>query len=148
MVKMGKSGAKNKFKNRFSKSKDFHQRECQECGESFLLGVNSNLPKFCCHKCRRSFNSRVKNQKGRVKRKRDYIQDINPRILFKRDKGICQICRKKIDINKKWPDMESATIDHIITLHNGGKNSYENVQLTCLRCNDQRNRDDQMEQNK
>ena len=49
--------------------------------------------------------------------------------MFKRDKGRCGICRKKVD-PADWH------LDHIVPLSRGGEHSYANVQVTHPFCNE------------
>lgn len=57
------------------------------------------------------------------------------RSIFERDRWICQICHKKIDMSLKAPHPMSATIDHIIPLSEGGKHEPLNVQAAHYGCN-------------
>lgn len=56
-------------------------------------------------------------------------------VLAERDNNTCQLCCVEIDAAKKWPESESASIDHIVPLVDGGEHSYANTQLTHLSCN-------------
>ena len=49
--------------------------------------------------------------------------------VYQRDKGICQICGKPVDIN-------DFTVDHIIPLDRGGLNTMSNYRCLCKRCNE------------
>lgn len=49
-------------------------------------------------------------------------------LLYKRDKGICQLCHKHVPRNK-------ASRDHIVPLSKGGEHSYKNCVLAHLSCN-------------
>jgi len=48
--------------------------------------------------------------------------------LFARDHGICQYCNKKLNKSR-------FTIDHIIPSSKGGKTSWENLVVSCSKCN-------------
>lgn len=48
--------------------------------------------------------------------------------LYKRDKGVCGICKK--DVKPK-----EASIDHVIPMDDGGPHTWDNVQLAHLSCN-------------
>lgn len=48
--------------------------------------------------------------------------------IFRRDKGKCRICKKKVD----WDDF---AVDHIKSHIKGGKTNLENGQLLCKACN-------------
>lgn len=49
-------------------------------------------------------------------------------VIFRRDRGICQVCKKECE----WNDWEA---DHIVPWSNGGKTSIENGQVLCPACN-------------
>ncbi len=81
-------------------------------------------------------------EKGREKcRKRNalkrevYIEDVPELEIFERDNYICQICRKKVVLDKKWPHPLSPTLDHIVPLSCGGEHSKKNVRIVHLKCN-------------
>ena len=54
---------------------------------------------------------------------------VDPSVVFRRDGGVCQICRLAISAEEKWH------IDHVVPLAKGGEHSYQNVQLAHARCN-------------
>jgi HNH endonuclease len=57
-----------------------------------------------------------------------YIDDVSLDVLYKRDKGICQICHTRCS-------RKEATRDHIIPVSCGGETSYRNEVLAHRRCN-------------
>ena len=62
-------------------------------------------------------------------------EPINEKIVYLRDGWKCQICKKRVDKEFKWPDPMFASLDHIIPLSKGGTHTYNNVQLVHLKCN-------------
>lgn len=68
----------------------------------------------------------------------EYDKSITLKALYKRDKGICQLCGKPTDpedikdghISRMYP-----TIDHIMPLSKGGAHTWDNVQLAHMSCN-------------
>lgn len=58
-----------------------------------------------------------------------FVEDVDPRVVFERDKGVCGICLELVDPSSPWE------IDHIIPISKGGPHSYANVQLSHRRCN-------------
>ena len=50
------------------------------------------------------------------------------RNIFERDKHTCQYCRKKLS-------KAELTIDHVIPQSKGGKDTWENLALACVKCN-------------
>lgn len=55
--------------------------------------------------------------------------------IFERDGHMCMLCWTPLDMEAKWPEPKSPTIDHIIPLAKGGSHTPENVQAACARCN-------------
>lgn len=55
--------------------------------------------------------------------------------IFDRDQWVCQLCGLVVDPARKYPDPESASLDHIQPLSLGGFQVRANVQLAHLRCN-------------
>lgn len=110
---------------------------CPVCGNKTMR------PVYCSDSCCK----KATNKHKEVKR-RNVIQsvlidkDITVKGLYKRDKGVCQICGRQCDttdyvmrgrtfIAGDW----YPSIDHIIPLSKGGEHSWDNVQLTHRRCN-------------
>lgn len=56
------------------------------------------------------------------------IGEVDVAALFARDKGRCQICRKKVD-PKNWH------MDHVIPLSKGGEHNMRNLRVTHPICN-------------
>jgi len=93
--------------------------------------------KPCCKISRARENVRKRDKKNKVSRRQDYraainkIQadsDITLDALYKRDKGICQICGQ-------WVQPKHASIDHITPIIRNGTHTWDNVQLSHIRCN-------------
>lgn len=73
-------------------------------------------------------NSRTIQLKNRVFDKR------YKKFIVKDERRVCYICLKKI------PKDEFATVDHVISISDGGSNSRENLRCCCKRCNSDKNR--------
>jgi 5-methylcytosine-specific restriction endonuclease McrA len=63
----------------------------------------------------------------RAKKKANFVETVDPMIVYERDSGICQICLESI--TDKWE------VDHFIPLARGGEHSYANSQLAHPSCN-------------
>lgn len=63
------------------------------------------------------------------------VDKVEVRVLFDRDRGVCQLCRKRVKLGLKYPNPGMASIDHIIPVSDGGEHSYRNTQLVHLGCN-------------
>lgn len=55
--------------------------------------------------------------------------------LHERDGGRCGICRKLVNLKLCWPDLMSASVDHIVPLSISFDDTRANKQLAHLRCN-------------
>jgi 5-methylcytosine-specific restriction endonuclease McrA len=64
----------------------------------------------------------------RARKKELFIEVVDHRKVFERDKGICGICGMSVGASR-WE------IDHIVPLAAGGVHAYDNVQLSHQRCN-------------
>lgn len=67
-----------------------------------------------------------------------FDRTINLQSVFDRDKGICKICGKPVNINERKEHGSGRmypTIDHIKPLSKGGSHTWDNVQLAHNHCN-------------
>ena len=55
--------------------------------------------------------------------------------IFERDNWTCGLCDEPIDPELKYPESESASIDHIVPISHGGDDIPANVQAAHLSCN-------------
>jgi 5-methylcytosine-specific restriction endonuclease McrA len=60
------------------------------------------------------------------------VENVSPDVIFRRDKGICGLCGKRV----KKADI---SIDHVIPLSCGGAHSKQNCVLAHQRCNSAKN---------
>lgn len=58
--------------------------------------------------------------------------------IAERDGWRCHDCRKAVDPKLKWPDVMSASLDHLVPLSKGGVHDPANVRLAHVRCNSAR----------
>lgn len=58
--------------------------------------------------------------------------------VFDRDAWVCGICHAPVSPDVRYPDPQSASLDHIQPLSLGGDHTRENTRLAHLRCNVQR----------
>lgn len=76
---------------------------------------------------------RATNQRGASRRRARLlavlVDDIDPRVVFERDKGVCGICLTPVDPSSRWE------VDHIMPISKGGLHAYVNVQLAHRKCN-------------
>lgn len=55
--------------------------------------------------------------------------------IFERDGFVCGICNEPVDMEVRYPDAMSASLDHVIPLSRGGGHVRANVRLAHLGCN-------------
>jgi 5-methylcytosine-specific restriction endonuclease McrA len=96
--------------------------KCVVCGD-----IYDDVPTYrkydYCDKCRRRiYRSSRRNSK-------------TYKILYERDKGICQICKKKVHFEYTRGNPLSGTIDHIKAIDNEGHSELTNLQLVHEVCN-------------
>jgi 5-methylcytosine-specific restriction endonuclease McrA len=63
--------------------------------------------------------------------------------LFLRENGCCFYCNRPVEFRGwswpyKGPEIDDATIDHIIPHSKGGSNRNDNLLLSCRGCNEER----------
>lgn len=71
----------------------------------------------------------VSSQSRRARKNGAFVEQVDPAVVFERDRGICGICTKPIDPPDKWH------VDHVVPLAKGGAHSYHNTQPAHAFCN-------------
>jgi len=125
---------------------------CKECGKTFMTECGNTHSVFCCSVCAIVYEKKQKRKSERHKKalnqqkkererliRKNFVDDVSYDVLFKRDKGICQICGMPVPQEKGCDNNWDGTIDHIIPLTVGGEHSYENCQLAHRICNSLKN---------
>lgn len=120
---------------------------CQNCG-----GVRRSTATYC-DGCARIFKRQARARARKVARERgkewasltshrsrarNYgvkYQSITPRDIYERDGWICGICSLPVDPQLKFPNLMSASLDHIIPMVKGGGHEPGNVQCAHFMCN-------------
>ncbi len=72
---------------------------------------------------------RKSRSKRRAIEKKVFVEQIDPHVVFERDKGMCGICKQRVERDSPWE------IDHMIPISKGGAHAYANVQLSHQACN-------------
>lgn len=122
------------FKKHYSKHRDRKKRQSQEWYQA-----NAEL----AAQRQREYNSkrlaenpehvraigRRHAQKRRAIKRDVFVENVDPRVVFERDEGICGICKKPVDQESDWH------VDHIVPLSKRGRHAYDNVQLSHGQCN-------------
>ena len=112
---------------------------CKRCGQRFSGRPNRT---YCSPLCaRRAYDSKAEHtRRTRMKTK---SENVSLDLLLKRDKGICWICKLKVNQNDYFirPDgtfiagNNYPSIDHVVALKNGGTHTWNNVKLAHRICN-------------
>jgi hypothetical protein len=108
---------------------------CAECGDTFIPAYGNHHRRFCSDQCMRRNGRRVARALRRAREKGVRHQPVDPRRIYDRDGWRCGICGKQVERALRYPDPQSASLDHVIPLACGGAHSPENVQCAHLSCN-------------
>ena len=115
-------------------------KTCPVCGNMFAsLRSNQRTCSDICSK--RTFNQIHKDKRIRKIKRLLVDRDITLEALYKRDKGICQICHRMCELPQGLGGITNIngnyypSIDHVVPLFHGGYHSWDNVQLAHRICN-------------
>ena len=120
------------------------KNKCSYCGKET---VDNKITKYCSKQCVRRINDLKKSD---ARRERIELNGSKENItlprLFKRDKGVCHICKGKCDYNDYeikgnvfYAKDNYPSRDHVIPLSKGGTHTWDNVKLAHMRCNTVKN---------
>lgn len=120
---------------------------CRECGSNYRPRQGKHGG-YCSPKCYHAAEGRkrrihaspeeAKRHHARLRRARKKaarIESFSAIEVYERDRWICGICHKKVNRRLKHPDKRSASLDHIVSLADGGSHTKENSQLAHWICN-------------
>jgi len=63
------------------------------------------------------------------------VETVTRAAIYERDGWTCMLCGDPIDRNRTYPDLMSASLDHLVPVSTGGTNAAENLQASHLICN-------------
>lgn len=93
-------------------------RQCTLCGDEF---ATIQTKQKLCEACRyATANAR---------------HGVRPQALAERDGTDCKLCGDPVDMELKFPDLWSPSVDHVIPWSLGGTHDPDNLQLAHLTCN-------------
>lgn len=72
--------------------------------------------------------SRKRNVNRRARELGQFVEVVDLKVVWERDKGICCLCGLKADVNDWW-------LEHLIPLSRGGTHQYSNVGVSHPPCN-------------
>lgn len=135
--------AKTRSRNRSIRQKNQTPIECKECNRTFTPVYGMQRRVYCSARCLKKSQRRGRLTYGsHEQRARKYgceIESFDKRDIFKRDNYICGICGVQIDRILRWPDPNSASLDHIVPLSKKGGHTRANCRCACLKCNTAKN---------
>lgn len=103
---------------------------CEECGDEFFHSLREGV-RFCSRPCRHAAWGRTRRARKRDVDRESYSR----RDVFDRDGWVCQLCDRKIDEGREYPDPLSPSVDHVVPISVGGPDTLANVQASHLECN-------------
>lgn len=106
------------------------ERRCGYCGKWF---EPVGTVKYCSDECARKADNIRRDHRLTRNGPADYSITL-PR-LFDRDKGVCQLCGKHLDLSGDPNCEDYPSIDHVKPINKGGLHIWSNVQLACRKCN-------------
>lgn len=75
------------------------------------------------------------DRRRRARLQEQHVESVRRLEVFERDGWVCGICGGPVDRSTRFPDPQSATIDHIVPVGLGGEHSMSNVRCAHLACN-------------
>lgn len=121
---------------------------CRDCGTevtSKRKGPRHPRCASCAKKAQLANWLRYAEVYRHIRRAWKYAADyerFSPREIYERDGWRCGVCRKLISKKLRHPNPMSVSLDHKISLANGGPHSRLNTQPAHLRCNIRKNKYD------
>lgn len=122
--------------------------QCAYCGAAFRSehSGKGTRTRFCSWACRNKGCSINEAERIERARRRDEIKTRRRRALLaqverepytlaevaERDRFICWLCERPVDMALRWPDLKSASVDHVIPLSMQGPDTPANVRLAHL----------------
>lgn len=111
---------------------------CLQCSSEFCPLYGYSHAKLCtvCAKARAKRSSRVSRLTGKMRKRAQTVESVDPLKVFERDRWRCQLCRKVTPkkLRGTYADL-APELDHILPLSLGGEHSYRNTQCLCRACN-------------
>lgn len=109
--------------------------ECKYCHREFIPKYGDKHRLFCSEKCSRKV-ARADDKTNRRSRKLNaFVKRVYKIKIYERDEWMCKLCGEPVDPRIEYPNLLSASLDHIVPLANGGTHEPNNVQLAHFICN-------------
>jgi len=113
----------------------YYLKVCRACKEQFMARRVNQI--YCSGACAEYHKEqkRKETEQGRWKAAGKPLWKAR---IYYRDKGICQLCLKTIDLTIEYPNPISYSLDHKIPRSQGGTHNQSNLQAAHLICNSKR----------
>jgi hypothetical protein len=114
---------------------------CIDCRTPYSPGSAHAKLRLRCEQCRRRAGRDIERERARSAHRRRVVaggDDIEILDIAVRDRFTCWICEGKVNVMIRWPDPWSPSLDHVLPIAQGGEHLVDNVRLSHLRCNIQR----------
>lgn len=109
---------------------------CKECDAIFTPQYQNTNSVFCSAACAKKHHHRIGKLNRETKKRKAFVESVDPLRVFKRDGYRCGLCGRKTIRSKRGTEHPKAPeLDHIIPLSKGGEHSYRNTQCSCRSCN-------------
>lgn len=123
-------------RNHNRKLKRAEPRPCKECGGTFTPEYGNKRRDFCSKECSRRHGVRIGRANRRAREKEQFVESVDPFVVFDRDKWQCHLCGVKTPKKLRGTlDDRAPELDHIVPLAAGGSHSYANTACACRSCN-------------
>ncbi len=107
-------------------------RCCRWCGRVIAPTKRADA-KFCSRSCTMAAHRPANNFARRANLPKPGAVTLLQ--LAERDGWCCQLCDGPVDVEVRYPDPWSASIDHVLPVSKGGSHDIRNLQLAHLGCN-------------
>ena len=110
-------------------------KECAICGALFVSSGNASC---CSDECRRAKLNHYYNMKKEKRRRAALTEEskhISIKSIYERDGGICWLCGNPCDMTADSNSDDYPSIDHVIPISMGGKDTFDNVRIAHRGCN-------------
>ena len=115
-------------------------KACRLCNSEYAPTSSGGSPSdYCSAACRDTASAaqkRIEKAKRQARLAAVTIENVDPFVVFARDKWRCRICARGTPRAKRGSyDDDAPELDHIIPISKGGEHSYRNTQCACRACN-------------
>jgi hypothetical protein len=123
-------------------------RQCDACGKEYApSNPMGRMRTWCSDECQQELERRKRQTEAykeaarrhkdrrRARKRNAYVAPVSRKMIYERDKWICQLCGGKVHKNRMVPHPKAPVLDHVIPLACGGTHEPANVQLAHFLCN-------------